>query len=319
MELTLQFASHTGPSLVVAPDLQGPLSPFWSHNVPRLGLQFHFVLHLAFSLAAHHLAYLEAEDTEKRNVLVALAEHHFSLGLVETAELLPKLDNDTCGPLYVASMLTCFNKFAAGPQRKGDLLVCSIGEDQESRTWIPLIRGVRVIRSRFPPEVLFSGHLEPFWHYSLTPSSLQPTFTLLNIKRLVWEEPLDRLRKFVELSDSLSTSVRLRALDAMIPIYEATYGRIIEQASDAKPLYRFVFHWMYWLEAEFIASLQQGDQVSLLILAYYAVLLNTMRSKWYMEQWAEHIIASIKEEIKQDLQCYLKWPLEALDLGTSDS
>lgn len=37
-----------------------------------------------------------------------------------------------------------------------------------------------------------------------------------------------------------------------------------------------------------------------------------------MELWAEHIIASIKEEIKQDLQCYLKWPLEVLDLGMSD-
>jgi hypothetical protein len=37
-----------------------------------------------------------------------------------------------------------------------------------------------------------------------------------------------------------------------------------------------------------------------------------------MEPWAEHIIASIKEEIKQDLQRYLQWPLEALDIGTSD-
>ncbi|UPK99705.1 hypothetical protein LCI18_010640 [Fusarium solani-melongenae] len=318
VELTLQFASHTGPSLVVSPDLQGPLSHFWSHNVPRLGLQFHFVLHLVFSLAAHHLAYLEAGDTEKRNLLVSLAEHHFSLGLAETAELLPKLDVDTCGPLYVASILTCFNKFAAGPQSKGDLLVCSIGEDQESRTWMPLIRGVQVIRSRFHPEVLFSGYLEPFRHYSSAPSSLQPTFTRLNIKRLDWEEPLDCLRKFVELSDGSSTSVRLRALDAMIPIYAATYGRVEVQASDAEPLYRFVFHWMYWLEAEFIASLQQGDQVSLLILAYYAVLLNTMRSKWYMEPWSEHMITSIEEEIKQDLQCYLKWPLEVLDLGMSD-
>ncbi|RSL50177.1 hypothetical protein CEP54_012059 [Fusarium duplospermum] len=194
VELTLQFVSHTGPSLVVSPDLQGPLSHFWSHNVPRLGLQFHFVLHLAFSLAAHHLAYLEAGDTEKRESLVALAEHHFALGLAETAELLPKLDIDTCRPLYVASMLTCFNKFAAGPQSKCDLLVCSMGEDQESRTWMPLIRGVRVIRSRFPTEVLFSGHLEPFQLYSLAPASLQPTFTQLNIKGLDWEAPLNRLR-----------------------------------------------------------------------------------------------------------------------------
>lgn len=318
VELTLQFTSYTGPSLVVSPDLQGPLSQFWSHNVPRLGLQFHFVLHLAFSLAAHHLAYLETGDREKRNLLVALPEHHFSLGLAETAELLPQFDVDTCSSLYIASMLTCVNKVAAGPQSKRDLLVCSMGDDQESRTWMPLIRGVRVIRSRFPTEVLFSGHLEPFRHYSSAPSSLQPTCTRLNIKRLDWEEPLDCLRKFVELSDGSSASVRPRALDAMIPIYAATYGRVEEQSSGAKPLYRFVFHWMYWLEAEFIASLQQGDQVSLLILAYYAVLLNTMRNKWYMEPWAEHIIASIKEEIKQDLQRYLQWPLEALDIGTSD-
>lgn len=167
-ELLFQFTSSTAISLAGSSDggkytaevdMNNPIVKFWTQNVPRIGLEHHYVLHLTYAVAAYHLAYLEtakAKEKErekskstpntpgsnsytsihaegygaesssdaKRQYYVSLAERHVSAGLSEFTRLLPTLNDSNCGALYMAATLVCYYAFAAGPTGPGDFLIC---------------------------------------------------------------------------------------------------------------------------------------------------------------------------------------------------
>lgn len=331
-ELLLHFTWHTGPSLIAPVDLTDSMHQFWSRNVPQLSLEFPSLMHLILSLAAHHLIFLEehggAPEQQKRSHsrlrLKSLAGHHLSDGLAETRTCLNNIDNTNCGALFVSSLLVCYSGFAAGPSGHGDLLLCdasgvSTDPQSSSSSWMPLMRGVRLIREAFPLEVLFTGLTAPLNAGGDTEdddlATFLPSFLRHKFKRQDWIAPLANLRELVtSCPDSEEARVRLRALEGLEAIYEATYGRDEKGSCGVDPVNRFVFGWIYRVKDDFIACLRRREPVSLLILAYYAPLLNTMPNTWFMCGWAEHLVTMTREMVGPEFFGWIKWPLEVLGL-----
>ncbi|GAW11437.1 hypothetical protein ANO14919_007830 [Xylariales sp. No.14919] len=315
-ELLLHFTQVTAYTLAGNTAVNDPMLRFWSYNLPRIGLAHHFVLRLAYALAAYHIAYHDSTDSSKKLKYRDMAEHHASLGLRQLTPILAGIDKDNCGAAYIAATLVCYCTFAAGPAGSGDLLVCNLDTTHDT-AWLPLIYGVRLIRERFAEDVLFAGLMEPFMGTKSQAGPETPSTDARRarcyregFKRLDWERSLKELREFVASQTFEGADICLRGLDGMIPIYEAAFGdedAIFDGSSDNQ----FVFGWLYRLEKAFVGCLQRNNSTALIILAYYAVLLRT-ENLWCIDGWADHLLATVRGLVEDDYTEWLHWPTEAL-------
>jgi hypothetical protein len=52
---------------------------------------------------------------------------------------------------------------------------------------------------------------------------------------------------------------------------------------------------------DFVRCLQQKQPLSLIILAYYAFLLTTLKRDWYVQSWPRHILTRVREMVDKDI------------------
>ncbi|KAK4126882.1 hypothetical protein N657DRAFT_687272 [Parathielavia appendiculata] len=346
-ELLLHFITTTTETFAAGPD-DPDILQFWKRNVPHIGLSHAFVLHLILATAAFHLAYLAKEGDQaatsdpqaplplrrSRSDYVDLAHQHFTVGLSGFSSQLSQAGPENCGALYLAAVLTSYCTFAAGPTSCHDVLVCTVHERGRQDTTqdpfsipplsMPFIQGVRLMRQCFSPDVLFAGLMKPLGPVSAPPGLLeQPVYAGVGFPRLDWEDALDRLRAFIasarpnKNNQEDAAAASLRALDCLIDIYEATYGRrsglgdtITYRGSHVN---QFVFGWLYRVEPGFVACVRKGESLALLVLAHYAVLLNmdAVQKGWYIEGWKDHIIAVVDGLVGDgEFKEFLMWPME---------
>lgn len=198
---------------------------------------------------------------------------------------------------------------------------------------MPFVYGVRLMHESFSPDVLFAGPMEPLARAPRPLPLEEPVCVRDGFPRLEWEAQLDGLRACVAAQCAASdghegatpasaeatraaAAVTLKALDNLIGIYAAVYGRRgqnDEITLDGPSENQFVFGWLYRLEPEFAACVRRCEPCALLALAHYALLLNgnAVPSGWYVEGWSEHIVARIGELLGDaEGSEWMRWPLE---------
>jgi hypothetical protein len=309
-ELLHHFIFYAGPSLAPNPQHGDPVTMFWSQNVPRLGISNSSVLYLAYSISAYHLAYLGRAETESRPRYAELARELFTVGLAKLNDELPTINYLNCGALYISVILVCYCIFAAGPTGPEDLILCHLGSTPAVR-WLPLARGVRYIREKFDPSTLFSGLMEPFNDNNYQSQDARPTCICEGFLRVNWEAPLNRLHYLLSRQES-NKNIYIQSFNIIASIYEATFGN--DQGTyDCPPMFKRVLSFLYFVEDPFVTLLQGKDTMSMLILAYYAPLLKTMKRCWFMDGWASHILCSIRDIIEGDKAQFLVWPTQVME------
>ncbi|RYP05416.1 hypothetical protein DL764_003841 [Monosporascus ibericus] len=251
-ELLLHFVQVTAYTLAGSDKSDDPMVPFWTYNLPRIGLSHHFTLHLAYAVAGYHLAYLNKTE-DRHQGLRRLAELHASAGIAQLTATLARLDRTNCGAAYISATLVCYCTFAAGPAGPGDLLVCNVDQDRD-HNWLPSIHGLRLLRESFDADVLFSGLMDPFHPKShaqdkdATPArDNRARCSREGFLRVDWEEPLSDLRGFIVMYDDGGDDddgICLRSLDSLIAIYRATYGDK-DGSYDGPQEYQHAFGWLY--------------------------------------------------------------------------
>ncbi|GJN79871.1 hypothetical protein PLIIFM63780_003393 [Purpureocillium lilacinum] len=304
LELLHHFTTCTAQSLAGSDSEDDPIARFWSRNVPKLGLDHHFVLHLLLAVAGYHLAHMKGRSERAAQPYLSLAERHTAVGLTEFARVLGRLDSGNCQALYVSAMLVCYCTFAAGPTSPEDVLVCHL--DDGAAQWLPLIKGVRLINETVGPDVLFSGLMAP-----LAPSGESEDtgakFARDGFPRVDWEKPLDNLRDLVSSSAGESANVCLEALGGLSATYAAIYGRGADGFYDGPQSCQFVFGWLYRIQDAFVALLRRREAPALAILAYFAVLLRTLDDCWFVHGWCSHIVESVCRFVGPDYAGCLQW------------
>ncbi|KID74919.1 C6 finger domain protein, partial [Metarhizium brunneum ARSEF 3297] len=307
-ELLHQFITITGPGIAAGSDDPGhAMGQFWAQNAPRIGFSNPYVLHLAYSLAGYHLARGDSWDRTAQAHRLAVAKLNFTAGLAGLNKAISVMDSGTCGAIYISVMLLCFCTFAAGPVGRNDLLVCQVGVAQPKPS-VPLARGAHLVRQRFDSATLFSGLMAPLAPTNSQPADSRATCHRQCFVRVDWMDQLSRLRELIVSSDTREVSVTIRSFDTLRAIYEATYGDR-DGFYEGPPMHGMVLRWLYVMEDDFVASLQSKDAMALLILAYFAPLLNTMSKAWFLKGWAEHLLTSIRILIDKEYVEWLEWPI----------
>ena len=288
-----------------------PIVLFWTRNVPRIGLSYHFVLHLAFSIAAYHLSRLHLENPE-HGTYATLAVDHLSIGLTEMTPALANLNDDNCGALYVAATLVCYCTFAAGPSGPGDLLLCDVDGSGAGR-WSPLIRGLVYIRQAARPEALWSGLMAPLGPDAGEDGLGKPTFERDGFARVDWVDHFDQLQELVSREDVANREVYIHCFESLQGIYAATYGDN-DGRYDGPPQNAFVHGWIYRAKDEYITCLRTKEPLALILLAHFALLLRTMKRDWFLDGWTEHLLERTREYTPGDLREWIRWPTEQAGL-----
>lgn len=307
IELMLHFTAYTSGSLSGTMSRKDKITNFWAFNVPKIGISHHFVLNLVFAVSSYHLGYLEASDTAKRLEYTRQAEYHFEHGLAAFTQALAGANESNCGALDVSATMVCYCTFAAGPKGPNDLLVCRV-EDQIAHNWWPVIKGLRLIREIFDPDVLFSGLMEP-----LDPSGnlAAPDSRAQCVKedfpRVDWEAHVRSLGDMIKFSSSAHRDLHLKEYGVLADIYEGTYGD--ENSEYHGPGHnRMVFAWMYRLDDAFVDRVRENDPIALVLLAHFAQLLTTLKKCWFMDGWAEHLLENSSRMLDQEHRKWVEWP-----------
>lgn len=271
----------------------------WQKHVAKWSIAYPSILHLILALSALHLSH---ERPEQREEFVQQADNHFTLGVRSVTAALSQLDEDSCQKAYISTVLICFVYFGRGP-RRGEYIVFS---DNGSSEWLVLMNGVKVILDSYQEKV-FSGIFEP-----------KGDSHTRNISPPLRGE-LDEYAVHIQ---DVQRLVEQTALETDCALYVAAINDLLKMASEiyekrsaqrpSMGLMQVLMGWLYRLPRRMVTLLEHKEPQALILLAYWAVLLKSMRSVWLMKGWDEHVLSGIRASLHPDSQQWIEWPLRQL-------
>ncbi len=122
------------------------------------------------------------------------------------------------------------------------------------------------------------------------------------------------LRDLIRDSLGLSDSEKAGAADALARIQWVIDD--YEEAGLAAALprvFNMVFSWPLIVTPDFVASLRRRRPESVLVLAYFAVLLHWCRDHWIFRQVGRRLLRSVESGLGQGWERWLQWPKEMIE------
>ncbi|KAJ4983077.1 Sterol regulatory element-binding protein ECM22-like protein 1 [Stagonosporopsis vannaccii] len=255
------------------------------------------ILHLILEFSALELA---RQCPGREGHYCTLAERHSVLGLQGATALLRQVDTGDYHAAYTAATFACINYLARGPQ-PGEYLLFSVKGPSQ---WLPLLHGIRTIIDLVGIEKIAAGPTGQQTQKTV-PVAKEPARIVLKCPDVHWNDQFERLEMLVASSPDSATDSN--ALCKLRRCFEATYG--LDGVYKGNEDQQNAFIWPYQLGSEFAAQLQSRKPLSLVVAAHYALLLQNYEFMWYMNGWADQILAGIREVIDVNYCSWLDWPL----------
>jgi len=70
------------------------------------------------------------------------------------------------------------------------------------------------------------------------------------------------------------------------------------------------FIWIFHLEDDFLALLQERTQEALAIFAFFCVLLKRTELAWWVGGWSFHLLSKIYYLLDVEHRLWIQWPME---------
>lgn len=293
----LQLYHHylTSASLALGDDV------LWGQKVPFLAFEHHYILHLALSISALHRCRKNPADEAK---LVPLAEAHHDAALRQVTEQLPQINKANCSALYVATVLI-FDYNLARSHSKTHL---GPNAERAPFTWLSLFRGVRFTIETMGLAAIFSGCLgavSSTHQAHVAPSQLEAG-------HIAWEEPLAKLAELILPVQKPD----LRGLyQALVDCYRDVYGTAQEPNHYPNGNIRAVLRWLWVVDDAYIHQARQKEPHALVLLAHFAVLLQSIQCFWFTKGWAQRVVADVTQNLDHDYAEWTIWPREQISCG----
>lgn len=302
MDLTNHFYTSTLPTLVVGEE---PGRESWTTFFGKFGYQYPHLYHLMLALAALHKARLHSHQ---RASLLAQAERHHAIGVQGSTALLGSIDDDNYEVVRTSATLIGLINLAMGP-RPGEYITFS---ERAGPNFVDLLRGLRSIRrhkhynatQETSPTDTPSPSTDSDGSVGF-PFGNNPSTHLRSLYARAWEIPETRRRKsYIHALDDLEQFFIL--MDGHSESSSAS--AIPDAAHRLSPL-----GWIYRIQDDFLERLQNKESLALVIVAFFAVVLEELELGWPADGWAEHIMTKICEEVVEpDDRELIRWPMVRL-------
>lgn len=269
----------------------------WRDKVPVLAFENPYLLRLLLAIAAIHLSRYSSTHMARYE---RLGENHFTLALREVTSLLPTLNSQNCSALYVATVLICNYTFAQ--RRTGDNLFVVANYNQVA--WWKVFRGVRFVIERTSLEEIFANGLGPF------PRQARNKWPELRAQTgyIPWETHLANIKTLTHVCEESEEDLLEVLRQGLVDCFREVYGTLEKPLSSTNGKMHVVLRWLWILNDGFADQIERKTPVALILLAHYAVILQTLECYWFMEGWAVHIMQGIAGRLEPGYQDWISWP-----------
>lgn len=259
-------------------------------TIPQVAFSHEFVMRGILAFSAQHLAYCQPE---RRDFWTAQAMIEHRAASAVAMSVLTNVTMENCSALYVFAMLTTLFALAS-PRKPGDFFL--IGENAE---WLFLLRGIRSIME------MSAG--------SLANTPLGPLFTAGERRDRLREEHTDKnyleeLEMYIgTTADPQTHHIYRHAIEDLKQSYNVIYAN-----APANLEMSDIFIWPYRVMDEYLILLRQHTQESLVIFAYFCVLLKRLEGHWWMRDWSTQLVAQIYDLLNEECRLWIRWPMEEI-------
>lgn len=139
---------------------------------------------------------------------------------------------------------------------------------------------------------------------------------------LMHEPPLAQLREAVaagmetpeEGDEFAARQLCVKALDQL----QLVYSSFLDHGESVQTV-RLIFSWLCQVDQRYLDNLSRHDAYSLLLFAYFGVLLHWTDRAWWLEGWGPHIVESITNilggaDAPARYREWLRWPREQIGM-----
>jgi hypothetical protein len=290
LELLHHFSTVTYATTAHRDDLR----LMWQIQVPKLALKHKYLMHSLFSVAALHIAHC---NPESQSLYIDKAIRYHNLALQVFSSELQSITRENSAPLFTCAALTVIFAFSLAMLRPHEEPARPI---EELLDIFALLRGVP----------LSMGNM---WD-GVEESEIAPLFA-------------DRDKgDSIVLSDDITNAIKLledrNQLTAKSDAERHTYVLAIQGlkkcfmfASSKERDDGMVFHWPISVSQEYIAFLRSRQQMALVILAYFAVVLDEIRDTWWVTGWGSKLIQELYKAVDDEWKGLLVWPMDKIVIG----
>jgi hypothetical protein len=290
MELLHHYTTVTYKTLPSSGSLID-LHDIWQTKLVQLGFQNEFLLRGILAVSALHLGHL---NPTRQEALALCATTHQTIALAAFHEALNRVDTSNCVAIFAFSCFIVVLAFAAPRSPE------SIGFQKDVFDWFHMIRGCNsVLQTQW--ETVANSFLAPLVKKGMiqetTGSHQIPHYDrLTELLRLCASERLGQDRE--------SANAYALAVHELLNTYTQV-SILTQRKQDFVPI---IFVWPIAIPQRYLDMLRDKQAEAMVILAYYAPLLQRIDTQWYMRGWAQYLVTQIDAALGEEWQDWLAWP-----------
>jgi hypothetical protein len=292
LELLHHYLTVTSTTLASRNDLR----QMWQIQIPKMALKQKLLMHSLLGVTALHIA---SSRPESQSSYIERAIRHHNIALREYSCQLHSMTRENSASLFVcATLIVIFalNLAMSRPQEE------PMGPMEEILGIFTLLRGVPFV-------------LGETWSW-IRESEVEPMFRGREVDDTII------------LADDIANSVALLEERNQLSSNEYsdadTYARAIQELKvyfkllSSKDLDRdhgMVLSWPISVGREYIALLGSRQQMALVILAHYAVILHEIRDTWWAIGWGRKLIQEVCQVVDIEWKSLIAWPMDKILTG----
>jgi hypothetical protein len=291
LELLHNFTTSTCFTFTRDPVLQ----TLWRVNVPQVGLTQPFAMQMILAMSAYHIAHFRPSQ---KAFYVSNADILHDEAIRTVSTILPSITDENCTGLWLFAVMTSIVA-CARPRKPGDFVF--FGE-RGIPAWLQLVRGTSSIMSQAEDRLL-SGPLGPIISLGRTRTLLRESAPRSN------QDHLTELRKTIAIS--VSDPATLNTYDFAIDELIKSFA-VITQLGPQNVESADVFVWLFSVSEDYLHLLNKKTPEALVIFGFFSVMFKHLEWQWWMQGWANHLLAGVYYALDSVHKLWLQWPIEQL-------
>ena len=282
LELLHHWTMEAFTSFAGGPTQASFLTPVWQNAAVKQALKYPFLMHAMFSFSALHLVTTLSQDlAPSRDAWLRRSAHDYGVALTLARPELENINPHNCHAVFAFSSIVAITRMAM-PAVTGDF-----GDgvlDHIAQTF-HLLRGILAVL-----KVAFGWvKAGPFGPAMQDIDDFEP-------------KPIDP-----DIRDALEAiEFRIPRVISDRNIRSAYYDAIqrmrlyFAHPGGAGAAVHSAAAWPVLLQAEYMDELVARNPLALCLLAYYAVMLDEQKGRWYMSDYGKRLLVAVIQELRDE-------------------